>query len=146
MTFDTNIFIRYNPADFPAGFFMSAVVVQELTAGAKDAAAVREYGHMWKHYEATGRLLEPTGEDWWIAGKVLNSLLRGLRSHKRGRIAAISKEEQQRLIRDVLIARTARRANAAVVTENVADFEKIKNFCDVQIIRPAEYFKIFGTS
>lgn len=144
MTYDTNVFIRYNPAGFPAGFFMSAVVVQELTAGAKDAAEVRMYDHMWKRFEAAGVLLVPTAEDWWIAGKVLNSLLRGLRSHKRGRIAAISKEEQQRLIRDVLIARTARRVNAAVVTENVADFEKIKNFCDIRIIRPAEYFKIFG--
>jgi predicted nucleic acid-binding protein len=141
VTYDTNVFIRYNPAVFPAGFFMSAVV-QESTAGAKDAAQVRIYEHMWKRYHATHRLLVPTGEDWWIAGKVLNSLLRGLRSHKRGRIASISKEEQQRLIRDVLIARTARRANAAVVTENVADFEKIKNFCDVRIIRSAEYLDI----
>ncbi|CAA9333788.1 MAG: hypothetical protein AVDCRST_MAG68-2570 [uncultured Gemmatimonadetes bacterium] len=101
---------------------------------------------MGNSHEAAGLLLVPTGEDWWIAGKVLNSLLRGVRSHKRGRIAAISREEQQRLIRDVLIARTARRANATVVTENVADFEKIKNFCDVRIIRPTEYFDIFGVS
>jgi predicted nucleic acid-binding protein len=142
VTIDTNVFIRHDPAGFPAGFFMSAVVVQELTAGAKDAAAVRAYDHMWKWYEAAGLLLVPTGEDWWIAGKVLNSLLRGLRSHKRGRIPAISKEEQQRLLRDVLIARTARRVNAGVVTENVADFKKIKNFCDVRIIRPAEYLGI----
>jgi hypothetical protein len=27
--------------------------------------------------------------------------------------------------------------------ENVADFEKIKNFCDIRIIRSAEYFNIF---
>lgn len=140
VTLDTNVLIRYYPAGFPAGFFMSAVVVQELTAGAKDAAQVRAYDHMWKHMEAAGLLLVPNGEDWWLAGKVLNSLFRGLRSHKLGRIGAISKEEQQRLVRDVLIARTARRANAAVVTENVADFEKIRNFCNVRILRPAEYF------
>lgn len=138
VTYDTNVIIRYRPATFPAGFFMSAVVLQELTAGAKDAAEVRGHEESRKYYESRGRLLVPTGEDWWLAGKVLNSLHRGLRSHKRGRITAISKGEQQRILRDVLIALTARRAGATVVTENVADFEKIRNFCNVRIVRPAE--------
>jgi predicted nucleic acid-binding protein len=139
VTFDTNVMIRYRPATFPAGFFMSAVVVQELTAGANDAAEVREYEESRKYHEGMGRLLVPTGEDWWLAGKVLNSLHRGLRSHKRGRVTAISKGEQQRILRDVLIALTARRAGATVVTENVSDFEKIRNFCNVSIARPAEF-------
>lgn len=85
------------------------------------------------------RLPVPSGEDWWLAGKVLNSLHRGLRSHKRGQITAISKGEQQRILRDVLIALTARRAGAAVVTENVSDFEKIRDFCNVRIVRPAQF-------
>ncbi len=139
MTYDTNVYIRYRPATFPAGFFMSAVVLQELTAGAKDAAAVRAYEESRKYYQGLNRLLVPTGEDWWLAGKVLNSLHRGLRSHKRGHITAISKGEQQRILRDVLIALTARRAGATVVTENVSDFEKIRNFCNVRIARPAEF-------
>lgn len=139
VTYDTNVIIRYRPATFPAGFFMSAVVIQELTAGAKEAAEVREFEQFRKHYEALDRLLVPTGEDWWLAGKVLNSLHRGLRSHKRGHITAISKGEQQRILRDVLIALTARRAGATVVTENVSDFEKIRNFCNVRIVRPAEF-------
>jgi len=139
VTYDTNVWIRYRPATFPAGFFMSAVVIQELTAGAKDAAEVREHEETRKYYESRDRLLVPTGEDWWLAGRVLNSLHRGLKSHKRGRITAISKGEQQRILRDVLIALTARRAGATVVTENVADFEKIRNFCNVRIARPAEF-------
>lgn len=139
MTYDTNVMIQYRPATFPAGFFMSAVVLQELTAGAKDAAAVRAYEQFRKHYESMDRLLVPTGEDWWLAGKVLNSLHRGLRSHKRGHVTAISKGEQQRILRDVLIALTARRAGTTVVTENISDFEKIRNFCNVRIVRPAEF-------
>jgi len=139
VTYDSNVIIRYSPATFPAGFFMSAVVLQGLTAGAKDAADVREFEQFRKHYEAVGRLLVPTGEDWWLAGKVLNSLHRGLRSLKRGHVMAISKGEQQRILRDVLIALTARRAGATVVTENVADFEKIRNFCNVRIARPADF-------
>jgi predicted nucleic acid-binding protein len=134
VTYDTNIFIRYRPADLPAGFFMSAVVVQELVAGLNDAAEIHALEQLWRAREAEGRLLVPTVEDWWHAGRVLSMLRRGVRSHKAGRITAISKDEQQRILRDVLIARTAKRANVAVVTENVADFEKIRHFCNVRIL------------
>lgn len=134
VTYDTNIFIRYNPAKFPAGFFMSAVVVQELVAGLKDAAAIHELELFWRKLEARGQLLVPTADDWWYAGRVLNMLYLGVRSHKAGRITAISKGEQQRILRDVLIARTAKRANVAVVTENLADFEKIRHFCNVKLL------------
>jgi hypothetical protein len=90
--------------------------------------------------EAIGAAPEiaPDGEDWWFAGKVLNALYRGLRSHRRGPTPAIPKEEQQRLLRDVLIARSARRINASVVTYNAADFEKIRRFCNVRVVEPAE--------
>ena len=93
-----------------------------------------------RQFEADGKLLVPTGEDWWQAGKVLNSMWRGLKSHRVGRTSAISKEEQQRLLRDVLIARTAKRANAVLVTENLADYKKISRFCDVKAISPREFF------
>jgi predicted nucleic acid-binding protein len=119
---------------------MSAVVLQELTAGSKDSAEIRTMRQYRQRYEADGQLLVPTGEDWWTAGKVLSSLRRGVKSHKRGRVPAIPKEEQQRILRDVLIACTARRANAAVVTENVADFKKIQNYCNVRILPPQEFF------
>lgn len=48
--------------------------------------------------------------------------------------------EIQRIIRDVLIARTARRAGALLVTDNVRDFERIKPFCNVRLRRVSEYF------
>lgn len=50
------------------------------------------------------------------------------------------KAEQQRILGDVLIARTARRAGAAVVTENVTDFKMISRFCKVNLIRGEDYF------
>src|ERR1044072_7509238 len=142
VTYDTNVFINYDPAELPmTGFYLSAVVVQELTAGARDGAAVRRLGAFRQQYEGRGKLLVPTGEDWFIAGKILNSLHRGLKSHRVGRTSAISKEEQQRILRDVLIARTAKRANVAVVTENVSDFLKIQRYCDVRMLRPEDYFQ-----
>lgn len=40
----------------------------------------------------------------------------------------ISKSEQQRIIRDALIARAVRRAGALLVTDNVSDFKMIRSF------------------
>jgi hypothetical protein len=41
VTFDTSVFIAYKPAALPAGFRMSVVVIQELTAGALDKSEVQ---------------------------------------------------------------------------------------------------------
>ncbi|HEX8097777.1 MAG TPA: type II toxin-antitoxin system VapC family toxin [Pyrinomonadaceae bacterium] len=118
---------------------MSAVVVQELAAGALDKSELQSWNAVRLAYEKQGRLLVPTGEDCWLAGKVLNSLLRGRKARTGKRATRTSKAEQQRILRDVLIARTARRAGAWVVTDNVSDFEKIRPFCNVRVITPAKF-------
>jgi predicted nucleic acid-binding protein len=135
---DTNVFIQRRSADLPGGFLLSAVVLQELAAGARDGGRVRALDQIRREYEQDGMLVVPNGEDWWFAGKVLNALIRGLRSHRRGHTPAIPKEEQQRLLRDVLIARSAKRVGATVVTYNGRDFEKIQRFCDVQVAEPED--------
>lgn len=135
---DTNVIIQRRSADLPAGFLLSAVVLQERAAGARDRGRCRELDQLRREYEHDGMLVVPNGEDWWFAGKVLNALLRGARSHRRGRTPAISKEEQQRLLRDVLIARSAKRVNATVVTYNKRDLAKIRRFCSVSVAEPDE--------
>lgn len=85
ITFDTSIFIAYKPTDIPAGFRMSAVVLQELTAGAVDNSEVQRWNAARIAHEKAGTLLVPNGEDWWLAGKVLNSLLRGMKSTHGGK-------------------------------------------------------------
>lgn len=87
-----------------------------------------------------GAPLVPTGEDWWLGGEVLNSLLRGLKSKSGGRTPRLPATEKQRLVRDVLIARTVRRAGALLVTENLGDFKMISRFCAVRVISGADYF------
>jgi predicted nucleic acid-binding protein len=119
---------------------MSAIVIQELAAGALDKSRLQELDSARRHYEREGRLLVPTGEDWWIAGKVLNSLTRVQKSKTGARTVRISKAEQQRILRDVLIARTARREGVLVVTSNIADFEKIRPYCNARVIHPSEFF------
>jgi predicted nucleic acid-binding protein len=135
---DSNVFIRHGLAGLTERGPLSAVVLQEITAGA-EANAVRDLGALGQRLERRGRLLVPNGEDWFYAGKVLNALYHGLPSHRHGPTPAIPKEEQQRLLRDVLIARSARRVNAAVVTYNRSDFEKIRRFCNVRIEDPAKF-------
>jgi predicted nucleic acid-binding protein len=140
VTYDTNVFIEYDPAYFPSGFLMSSVVIQELAAGALDKTRLKKLDASWRYYQKEKRLLVPNGEDWFLAGKVLNSLYRRSSGHTRGRKLVINKDEQRRIIRDVLIARTARRENATVITKNLSDFEKIRPYCAVIAQHPEDFF------
>lgn len=140
VTYDTSVFIAYKPAELPAGFLMSAVVLQELAAGADDKSELQRLDAARRGFEKAGTLLVPTGEDWWLAGKGLNSLLRGLKSKRGGLTPKLPAAEKQRIIRDVLIARTARRAGALLVTDNVSDFKLINRFCAVRVAPGRQYF------
>jgi predicted nucleic acid-binding protein len=140
ITYDTSVFISYKPAAFPAGFVLSAVVLQELTAGAVDKSDIQRWEAARRAHEKEGTLLVPTGEDWWLAGKVLNSLVRGLKSKRGGLTPKLPGMEKQRIIRDVLIARTARRAGALLVTDNVRDFKLIARFCAVRLMPGEKFF------
>ncbi len=138
--FDTSVMISRQPDDFPVSLLMSAVVIQEMTAGATDKSNLKKWETTWRLFEKEDRLLVPDGEDWYQAGKILNSLLRGLKSQSQGLTPKLHPDDKQRIIRDVLIARTARRAGAAIVTDNVKDFQQINRFCRVKIISGDEYF------
>jgi predicted nucleic acid-binding protein len=140
ITYDTNIFIKYQPSDLPKGFRLTAVVLQELTAGGNDDKEIKYWNDVRRAREKDGTLLVPNGEDWWLAGKVLNSLQRALRGGNQGNIPKSDPATIQRITRDVLIARTAKRANALLVTDNTKDFELIKNFCNVRTITGKEFF------
>jgi predicted nucleic acid-binding protein len=103
---------------------MSAVVLQELVAGDTDASAIKELERLRHEYREANKLLVPNEEDWWHVGVVLNALQRGRRSKKTGKIPRISIAERIRIVNDVLIARTAKRAGVMVVTDNINDFRK----------------------
>lgn len=141
VTFDTCIFITHGPlSKLPKGFRLSAVVLQELTAGADDASELQFWENTGKALEKEGKLLVPSAEDWWLAGKILNSLQRRNKSPKTGKIPKLTAEETHRIIRDVLIARSAKAANALLVTNNLDDFMKIKSYCDIRVIGGTDYF------
>lgn len=141
VVFDTNIWITYQPKVPPRKHLMSVVVLQELVAGAVDKTAVRKYEAAWREYERAGRLLVPNAEDWIVAGRVLNSLLRGLRSKQGGMTPKLPHQDKQRIIRDVLIARTVKRVGALLVTDDVHDFTKIRRFCDLRLKTGRQFFR-----
>ena len=139
VVFDSSVIIAYKLTAFPAGFFMSSVVLQELIAGAADKSEVQRWLAAQRFYEKAKRLLVPN--DWCEAGRILNAMLRGLKSKAGGRTPKLQDSEKQSIIRDVLIARTVKRASALLVTDNVKDFQRIKRFCSVRLIKGSEYFK-----
>ena len=140
ITYDTNIFIKYKPSSFPKGFCMTAIVLEELTAGSADNSEVRYWNDVRKARERDNTLFVPNAEDWWMAGKVLNSLQRGLRSTKTGRIPKHSAEQTERIIRDTLIARVCKREGITLITDNLKDFEQIKSFCSIRIQSGRDFF------
>jgi predicted nucleic acid-binding protein len=139
---DTCILIAYKPTLHSRGIRMSAVVLHEMTMGAADDAEVRYWDLVRKDFDRVGKFFVPNGEDWFLAGKVLNSLQRGRKAANKGKTPKISAAEARRIMRDVLIARTARREKALLVTDNVPDFEKIRSFCKVRTVTGKEFFGV----
>jgi predicted nucleic acid-binding protein len=141
VTFDSDVFVRRKPTSLPKGFYMSAVVVEELAAGAQDGSVLKELEAALINYHKGTRLLVPTGEEWFQAGKVIYALQQGAKSKKTGDKPRMSSDVRTRLINDVLIARAAKRAGVAVVTYNVRHFEMIRRYCNVTLINATDYFQ-----
>ena len=140
VTFDSSVFISYKPTSLPSGSLLSVVVIQELLSGARDNSEVREWIATANKFNKEGRLLVPTMEDWLQTGRVINLLLRGLTSTAKGKTPKLPYADKQRIIRDVLIARTVKRAGALLVTDNLRDFKIISRYCNVRIMSGKDFF------
>jgi predicted nucleic acid-binding protein len=109
--------------------YLSAVVVQELRAGAQAADAADDLErHLFGPFERSGRILAPSYGAWKRAGAVLAALARteGLE------LARISKG----FANDVLLAATCREAGVTLVTENRRDFERIARVAPFDFVDP----------
>lgn len=138
--FDTDIYIKYRPPINLRGLLFSAIVLHELVAGAADDSEIQFAEIIRFKGNSENRILTPTMVDWWEAGKILYRLRQGKKSRAKGVTPKLPTAEVQRIMRDTMIARTVKRANAALVTDNVKDFERIRSFCDVKIISGKDYF------
>lgn len=143
LVFDTSVFIAFKPSIdiHSSGYLLSAVVIQELMTGARDSSELKYWEAIARVFWKQERLLVPVAEDWLIAGRVLNSLLRGLKSQRSGKTPKLHPNEKHRIVRDVLIARTTKQVGALLVTDNLQDFQKIRRFCNVRIKSGREFFR-----
>jgi predicted nucleic acid-binding protein len=139
--FDTSAFINYPAAAWrrPPGWF-STVVLQELLVGAGGKASIGNYQVIRLSYERQGRLLTPDTDAWWQAGKILNHLLSDLSRSRAGRPRPqLDHGKKQSIIRDVLIAVTAKQHGLTVVSDN-KDFPLLQSYYKFKWIAAAEFF------
>jgi predicted nucleic acid-binding protein len=113
-------------SDVRSGFVVrhSAVVLSELRRGARTAAARRRVDGLFRLARV---VWEPKSADWWEAGKLVRDIgdREGWEINKR-------REFQN----DALIALTARRHGATVVTNNRTDFSLLKSRLNIAILYP----------
>jgi len=138
---DTNLYIRAfrDPAAqealvrFHAAFapfeYMSVVVAQELRAGLRRAAdRARLERELLAVFERTGRVVTPSRQAWNDSGDLLAELAArdGLEP---GRVS-------KAFGNDVLLGLSCREAGLTLVTDNLADFERISRIVPVPYRAP----------
>jgi predicted nucleic acid-binding protein len=141
VTYDTSVFTSYKPEAFPSGFLFSAVVIQELMASANDDSEMNRWAAAQRAFEKEERLIVPTSADWLMASKVLYWLMQKRKKRAGGKSPPLKTGASQRMALDTLIAVSARRHKATVVTVNWGDFEAIRYYCDVNVIKASDYFR-----
>ncbi len=108
---------------------MSAVVAQELVAGACGASDRRKLErHVLAVYARRGRVVTPSRRAWEKSGVILADLVRreGLELQR------VSKAFGN----DILIAVSCREAGCVLVTDNTRDFERIARVSTFRFVEP----------
>ena len=141
--FDTQVYIAYGAIldrrDIEPGWH-SVVVWQERMVGVSGGKELRELEARCKKVEREGRLLVPDREAWITAGRILNHYLSDLsRQHPTRSRPALSHGEKQNLIRDVLIAVSAKKAGVTVISDN-KDFPMLQRYYDFKWSSGRDYF------
>ncbi|HZJ45317.1 MAG TPA: hypothetical protein VFD63_16195 [Pyrinomonadaceae bacterium] len=143
-TYDTSVIISKKLDDLPgrtSSFLLSAVVLLELSASAKDQTQRKLYEQLFQTYRCDNTLIVPNEDDWLFASKVLYWLTQDRRKSSGGKLEKLLPGNSQRMALDVLLAVSARRWKTAVVTENWKDFKSIQRFCNVQIVKSSLFFR-----
>lgn len=140
-TFDTSVIIAYSVKELPNNFRLSAVVMAELTASAADDSARKVFEAMRRDALKHDALIVPTADDWLTASRILYWLSVGRKKKAGGKAPRLVPGASQRMFLDALIAVSARRAGATVVTNDWDDFKAIQYYCPVKLIRGSDFFR-----
>ena len=104
--------------------YLCAVVIEELYAGAHDKTSINLLDRLYETFNKIGRLIVPEAADWQRTGKVIAKL---------GNKYGFEEKFLSKITNDVLIALSARKIGAMIVTKNTMDFIRIKEFVDFKI-------------
>ena len=104
--------------------YLCAVVIEELYAGAHDKTSINLLDRLYETFNKIGRLIVPEAADWQRTGKVIAKL---------GNKYGFEEKFLSKITNDVLIALSARKIGAIIVTKNTMDFIRIKEFVDFKI-------------
>lgn len=143
-TYDTSVIISRKITDLPGlptNFLMSSVVLMELTASASDNSRRKHYERLFRQYQQDNSLIVPNEDDWLLTSKVLFWLTQGRRRPTKGKLKRLPTGVAQRMALDVLIAVSARRWRATVVTENYDDYKAIQRYCKTKIAKASDFFQ-----
>jgi len=131
---DTSVYIPYinqgmtHPAlEFTARtsvLYMSAVVMEELYAGAFDGSTKRLLDRIFTGFQKLGRIISPDASEWQRAGRTVVAI---------GQKYGFEQIFLARLVNDILIALCARRVGAMLFTRNRKDYLRIREYVDFKI-------------
>ena len=119
---------------------LSAVVIAELLAAAPDDSEREAHEANRRAHEKNGTLIVPIGEDWLLASRILYWLTHRRKKSAGGKLPPQKPGASQQMMMDALIAVSARRAGALVVTEDYDDFKAIQYYCHFRLKRGSDYF------
>lgn len=138
---DTNLFVRsfrvaaateaiqrFHRAFGPFEY-LSAIVVQELRAGATSRPATRALDqHIIRPFARVGRIFAPSVSAWERSGDLLAAL--------RLREGVDLRRMRRSFANDVLLAASCREQGIVLVTDNARDFERIGKYLDFAFTPP----------
>ncbi len=139
--FDTSVYSGYKDkirGKLPG--YLSSVVLQELTVTANGRADLKFYRQLLEYYKSQNRLIVPDENAWYTAGQILNHILSDeSRDHQSRHRPKLSHPKKQSIIRDVLIAVSAKQNNVTVISDN-EDFPLISNYYKFRRKSGREFF------
>ncbi len=104
--------------------YMSSVVLSELYSGAHDTRSIKLLDKLYHTFRNVNRLIAPDDSDWRQTGSIIARLKK-----KYG----FETKYLARIQNNILIACSARKIGAFIVTQNEKDFRRIKEFIDFRI-------------
>jgi len=139
-TVDTSVINSIKVFNLPDNFLFSAVVLLELIAGAKDESERKRYEALARDYRKDNSIIVPSYDDWLLASKILHWLSQDRKRKAGGKSPQSKPGATQRMALDTLIAVSARRWKATVVTNNWDDFKAIQHYCNVGLSKGSKFF------